>query len=96
VCVILNNDEVSSDEDEPLQQRLQRLSGVGPSSAMLDGAATMTATTDKEAVDRRAAKEAVAKMAAKEAVVKASTDEEVTGKTTNESARAAGDSSALG
>jgi hypothetical protein len=63
---------------------------------MLDRAATMTATADKEAVDRRAAEEAVAKMAAEEAVVKASTDEEVTGKTTNEFARAVGDSSALG
>jgi hypothetical protein len=96
VRVVLDDDEVSSDEDEPLQQRLQRLSGVGPSSAALNGAATMTTTADKEAVDRRAAEEAAVKRAAEEAVVKAATEEEVTGMTTNEAAGAAGDSSALG
>jgi hypothetical protein len=29
MCIILYDDEVSSDEDEPLQKRLQQLSGVG-------------------------------------------------------------------
>jgi hypothetical protein len=44
MCIILDDDEVSSDEDEPLQKRLQQLSGVG--LAVRDE----VAITDKEAV----------------------------------------------
>jgi hypothetical protein len=52
-CVILDDDEVSSDEDEPLLKRLWQHSGTGPT--VLNEAAETTATTDKEAADKRAA-----------------------------------------
>jgi hypothetical protein len=57
--VILDDDEVSSDEDEPLQKRLRQLFGAGPAS-----------TADKEVMDKRAAEEAAVKRAAEEATTK--------------------------
>jgi hypothetical protein len=92
-CVILDDDEVSSDEDEPLQKRLRQLSGTGPT--MLDDAAI----ADKEAADKRPAEEATAKRAAEErateeAAVKAATAEEVARKTADEAVGAAGGSPA--
>jgi hypothetical protein len=94
-CVILDNDEVSSGEDEPLQKRLRQHSGAGP--VVLDKAVA----ADKEATDKRAAEEAVAKRAieeraAKEATAKAAVAEEVAGKTADEAAGAAGGSPAPG
>jgi hypothetical protein len=44
VRVILDNDEVSSDEDKPRQKHLRRLSGTGLRSTTLDEAAMKTAT----------------------------------------------------
>jgi pyruvate/2-oxoglutarate dehydrogenase complex dihydrolipoamide acyltransferase (E2) component len=95
-CVILDDDDVSSDEDEPLQKRLRQLSGAGPT--VLNEAAATTAVADKEAVNKRAAEEAAAKRdaeerAVEEAAMKAATTEEVVGKTTDEAAGAAGGSS---
>jgi hypothetical protein len=92
-CVILDDDEVSSDEDEPLQKRLRQLFDVGP--AVLDEAAATTTAADKEAADKRATEEAMAKRvaeerAAVEAAVKAATAEEVAGKTADEAAGATG------
>jgi hypothetical protein len=54
-CVILNDDEVSSDEYEPLQKRLRQRSGAGP--AVLDE----VAAADKEVADKRAVEEATVK-----------------------------------
>jgi hypothetical protein len=45
--VILDDEEVSSDEDEPLQKRLWQLSGAGP--VVLNEAAATMAVADKEA-----------------------------------------------
>jgi hypothetical protein len=59
--VVLDDDELSFDEDEPLQKRLQQLSGAG--LAVLNEAAVTMTMTDKEAVDKRAAEEAAAKRA---------------------------------
>jgi hypothetical protein len=59
-CVVLDDNEVSSNEDEPLQKRLRQLSGVGP--AVLDEAVA----ADKEAADKRATEEATMKRAAEE------------------------------
>jgi hypothetical protein len=66
--VVLDDDEVSSDEDEPLQKRLRQLFGTGPT--VLDEAVV----ADKEVVDKRAAEkrvmeEAAAKKATEERVV---------------------------
>jgi hypothetical protein len=90
--VILDDDEVSSDEDEPLQKRLRQLFGVGP--AVLDEATATTDAADKEAADKRATEEATTKRvaeerAAVEAAAKAATAEEVAGKTADEAAGAA-------
>jgi hypothetical protein len=88
VHVVLDDDEVSSDEDEPLQKWLRRLSSTGPSgpaSAAPDEAAATTAVANKEvtvkrvteeATERRAAEESAVKRAAEEAAVKAAADEE--------------------
>jgi hypothetical protein len=95
VCVILDDDEVSSDEDEPLQKRLRRLFGArlsGAASTMLDEVAAMMIAAEKEAVDKRAVDEAAVKRATEEATVKATADKEVTDKTMNEAAGATGDS----
>jgi hypothetical protein len=67
--VVLDDDEVSSDEDEPLQKRLRQLSGVGP--VVLDEAAA----TEKEDVGKRAAEEATARQATEEDVVKRAAEE---------------------
>jgi hypothetical protein len=103
--VILDDDEVSSDEDEPLQKQLRQLSSAG--LAVLDEAAA----ADKEAVDKRAAKEATTKRAAEERAVEevmanagaaeevmanAGAAEEVAGKTADEATGAAGGSGAPG
>jgi hypothetical protein len=54
-CVILDNDEVSSNEDEPLQKRLRWLS----SAARPSGSGPATATPDAvAAADKEAAEEA--------------------------------------
>jgi hypothetical protein len=93
--VILDDDEVSSDEDEPLQKQLRQLSSAG--LAVLDEAAA----ADKEAMDKRAAKEATTKRAAEERAVEevmanAGAAEEVAGKTADEATGAAGGSGAPG
>jgi hypothetical protein len=54
-CVILNDDEVSSDEYEPLQKQLRQLSGAGP--AVLDE----VAAADKEVADKWVVEEATVK-----------------------------------
>jgi hypothetical protein len=95
----LDDDEVLSDEDEPLQKQLRQHSGVG--SAVLDEAAAMTAVADKEVVNKRAAEEDAAKRATEErameeAAVKAAAAKEATGKTADEAARAVGGSPAPG
>jgi hypothetical protein len=69
MCVILDDDEVSSDEDEPLQKRLRQLSGAG--LTVCDEAAV----ADKEAADKGAAEEATMKRAAEEAVAKKAVEE---------------------
>jgi hypothetical protein len=73
VRVILDDDKVSSDEDEPLQKQLWQLSSAG--TAMLNMAATMTATADKEAVAKRVTEEAMVKVAVDEEVASMATDE---------------------
>jgi hypothetical protein len=97
--VILDDDEVSSDEDEPLQKRLRQLFSAGP--AVLDEAAATTAATNKEVVDKRAVEEVVVKRATEErameeAAVEAAVAEEVAGKTADEAAEAAVGSPAPG
>jgi hypothetical protein len=93
--VILDDDEVSSDEDEPLQKQLRQLSSAG--LAVLDEAAA----ADKEAMDKRAAKEATTKRATEERAVEevmanAGAAEEVAGKTADEATGAVGGSGAPG
>jgi hypothetical protein len=83
--IILDDDEVSSDEDEPPQKRLRQLSGARP--VVLDEAVAV----DKEAVDKRVTEEAAAKRAVEEAAVKRvaeerATEEVVAKKTTEERA----------
>jgi hypothetical protein len=99
MCVVLDDDEVSSDKEDPLQKWLRQHSGAGP--AVLDEAATTNAVADKEAADRRAVEEAAVKRAAEErdaeeATVKAAAAEEVAGKTVDEAVGAAGGSPAPG
>jgi hypothetical protein len=66
--VILDDAEVLSDEDEPLQKQLRASLGVGGSSgstlAAPDVAAMMKAAEDKDIVDKRAMEEVVVKAAA--------------------------------
>jgi hypothetical protein len=108
MCVVLNDDEVSSNKDEPLQKRLRQLFSVAP--MVLDETAASTATADKEATDKRTAEEAAMKRATEEATVKRAMEEraaeeattkavaakEVAGKTANEAAGAAEGSPAPG
>jgi hypothetical protein len=60
---VLDHDEVSSDEDKPMQKRPRRLSSIagpsesGPAPATPNVTTTAVATTDKEATDKRVAKE---------------------------------------
>jgi hypothetical protein len=94
VCVVLDNDGVSSDEDEPLQKHLRRRSGVGgpsgsrPAPAVPDEAAT----TDKEAEVTSAVEEVVEKVAAdkeaaaEEAAMKVAVDKEIADKRTADEA----------
>jgi hypothetical protein len=56
--VVLDDDEVSSDEDEPLQKRLWQLSSAGP--AVPDEAAMTMVAADKEATVKMAAEETTA------------------------------------
>jgi hypothetical protein len=70
--VILDDDEVSPNEDEPLQKRLRQLSGVRP--VVHDEAAV----ADKEAMDKRATEEAAVKQAAEEATAKKAAEERAT------------------
>jgi hypothetical protein len=87
-CVILDDDEVSSNEDEPLQKRLWQLSGAGP--AVRDEAAadkwvaeeatmkrSVEEATAKRAAVKRAAEEAAAKQAVEEAATKRAMEEAV-------------------
>jgi hypothetical protein len=67
MCVVLDDDEVSSHEDEPLQKRLWQFSGAG--SAVHDEA------TDKRAMEEAVAKRAVEERAAEEAAAKAAAAE---------------------
>jgi hypothetical protein len=63
--VILDDDEVSSDEDEPLQKRLRQLSDAEP--VVRDEAVA----ADKEATVKWAAEEAAVKRAVEKATAKA-------------------------
>jgi hypothetical protein len=96
-CIILDDNEVSSDEDEPLQKQLRRLPSAGSSSTALDE----VAVADKEATAKRVMEEAILKAAideevtgktVDEVVMKATVDEEVAGKTADEAAGAVRDS----
>jgi hypothetical protein len=76
--VVPDNDEVLSDEDEPLQKQLWLSSGVGGSSGSATAAPDVAAATDKVAVDKRAVEEAAVKaIADKEAMDKGATEEAV-------------------
>jgi hypothetical protein len=80
--VILDDDEVLSNEDEPLQKRLRQLSGTGP--AVRDE----VVTADKEAAVKQAVEEAATKKATEEAVVKRAAEEATTKKAVEERAAA--------
>jgi cytoskeletal protein RodZ len=83
VQVVLDHDEVSSDDDAPLSKRLRLSSAAGGSSdsapAVADVAATTKATAkvaaDKEVINKIASKEATTK----EAAVRATWDSTVPG-----------------
>jgi hypothetical protein len=97
--VIRDDNEVSSDEDEPLQKRLWQHSGAG--SAVLDEVVVTTAVADKKAMNKRVMEEATTKRAmeeraVEEAVAKAAAAEEVAGKTADDAAGAAKGSPAPG
>jgi hypothetical protein len=82
VRVVLDDDEVSSDEDTPLQKRLRLLSDAGRSSGSAPAtpsvAAAKKAAADREATNRRAAEEAAVKeVADKEAADKRAAEEAV-------------------
>jgi hypothetical protein len=69
VRVVHDDDEVSSDEDEPLQARLQSLFPAGGSSSLSTASPVVVAVEAagaEAAMDRRAAEEAAAKEAAGE------------------------------
>jgi hypothetical protein len=99
MCVVLDDNEISFDEDESLQKRMRQLFGARP--AVLDEAAAMTAVADKEATDKRFAEEAMTKRAEEERAVeevamKAVVAEEAAGKAADEAAGAGEGSSAPG
>jgi hypothetical protein len=76
--VVLDDDEVSSNEDEPLHKRLQRLSGAaGPS-----GSGPAPTAPDEAAADNRA----TVTGATEEAMEKAAVDKEATDKSTMDEA----------
>jgi hypothetical protein len=72
VSIVLDDDEVLSDEDAPLQKRLwlssaiSGSSGSAPATAIV--AAVVKAGVDKEVTDKRATEEAVVKEAADKVV----------------------------
>jgi hypothetical protein len=76
--VILDDNEVSSDEDEPLQKRLRQLSGAG-SAVHYEAVAA-----DKEATDKGAAEEAMVKRATEEATMKRAAKEATSKKAAEE------------
>jgi hypothetical protein len=79
--VILDDDEVSSDEDEPLQKRLWQLSSAGPAVRDEVVVADKEATTKRaveEATVKRVVKEATAKRVVEEAAVKKAAEERTT------------------
>jgi hypothetical protein len=90
--VVVDDDEVSSNEDEPLQKRFQwlsraeGLSGSGPTPIVPDEATV----TNKEAVNKRAAEEAAVMRAAKEAGEKAAVDKKAADKRTADEAAVKG------
>jgi membrane protein involved in colicin uptake len=98
VRVILDDDEVPSNEDEPLQMRLWLLSTINglssPASATADVMAAAKAVADKDTMDKRIAEEAMTqevadkeptdKRAVEEAVVKEAVDKEATDKRATE------------
>jgi hypothetical protein len=94
--VVLDDDEVSSDEDKPLQKQLQWLSdavgpsGRGPAPAAPYAVAMMAAAADKEATDKRATEEAAVTRAAEEAMEKAVANKEATNKSTADEAAVKG------
>jgi hypothetical protein len=93
--IILDDDEVSFDEDEPMQKRLRQLSGAGP--VVSDEAAA----ADKGAADKRATEEATAKRATEEAAAKKvveerAVEEDAVKAATTEATGAAGGSPAPG
>jgi hypothetical protein len=98
VRVVLNDDEISSDEDTPLQKWLRLSSDVGGSSGSVPAApkvvVAMKVVMDREAADRRATEEATTKVATdkevvdkrvtEEAMVKEAIDKEATDKRATE------------
>jgi hypothetical protein len=90
VQVVLDDGEVSSDEDAPLQKRLRLSSDVGGSSDSAPAVPDVAVAMKKEATDRRAIEEAVVKVenekeaidkrAIEEAVMKEAADKEATDK----------------
>jgi hypothetical protein len=94
VCVVLDDNEVLSDEDEPLQKQLRQLFGARP--AELDEKATMMAATDKEAAEEVAMKRATEERATENTATKAAAAKEVDGKTVDEVAGAVEGSPAPG
>jgi hypothetical protein len=81
-CVILDDDEVSSNEDEPLQKQLRQLSGSGPTVRDEVAAdkwaaeeATMKRSMEEAAVKRAAAKQAVEEATTKRVAVKRAAEE---------------------
>jgi hypothetical protein len=112
VRVVLDDDEISSDEDVPLQKQLWLSSAIGGSRgsapAVADVVTAMKDTADKEATEKATVKvatdkEATDKRAAEEAAVKEVAGKEAADKRTAEEAMmkeavvgAARDSSALG
>jgi hypothetical protein len=88
--VILDDDEVSSDEDKPLQKQLRQLSGIG--LTMCDEAVV----ADKEATTKRTAEVAMAKRAAQEATMKRAVEEAAEERAAEEAAAKAAAAEAAG
>jgi hypothetical protein len=104
--VVLDDDEVSSDEDVPLQKWLWLSSGACGSSGSApttpDVVAAMKATADREVTNRRATEEATVKVAVdkevvdKRAMEEAATKEAAVGATGDSSAPSLAPSSVAG
>jgi hypothetical protein len=82
--VVLDDDEVSSDEDEPLQKRLRQL--FGDQSVVLDEATVMMSWLTRRPQTRGSWRSRAEEGCGREAVAKAAAAEEVAGKTANEAA----------